>query len=571
MKSRISFCDKTVLRKDILRFAPLWGIYFVGGLLVMLTLSLEENAHTLAQALGICIGIFSIINMIYAALVAQMLFGDLYNSRLCNALHAMPPRREHWFFTHLTAGLLFSLVPNLVGILVTLPTLGEFWYIAFIWLLGMTLHYLFFFGLAVFSCMCAGNRIAMTAVYSILNFASMIAYWFITTIYEPLLHGISFQIEPFTRFCPVVNIPGGEFLRIERVALDRTIVNTRYEYVFDGLTSEWNYLVIVALVGIALMGLSLLLYRRRKLECAGDFMAVKAMEPIFAVVFSLCVGCVFAFIGDAFEQLVTFLVVGLLIGWFAGQMLLRRTVKVFQWKTFLKLALLGLVLGATLVLTQWDPLGITRWVPEQDQVAKVELDLGSTIRPTSSNYLEITSPEGIKRLIDMHEQIVTERTELKTSNRIVTLRYQLKDGRQVTRCYIIYQGTNIWNAFKNLYNSPEQVLGCQSLEEFQSEVKTLRYHGYAIEEVCSIYSSKTGKSADAQMIQNELAEAIWKDCAAGNLPQSFERGPYEGYLEITFVNWSENRNNIHGVNYYTESLNIMTWRARYRHILYYAE
>ena len=72
MKSRISFCDKTVLRKDILRFAPLWGIYFVGGLLVMLTLSLEENAHTLAQALGICIGIFSIINMIYAALVAQL-------------------------------------------------------------------------------------------------------------------------------------------------------------------------------------------------------------------------------------------------------------------------------------------------------------------------------------------------------------------------------------------------------------------------------------------------------------------------------------------------------------------
>ena len=572
MKSRISFCDKTVLRKDILRFAPLWGIYFVGGLLVMLTLSLEENAHTLAQALGICIGIFSIINMIYAALVAQMLFGDLYNSRLCNALHAMPPRREHWFFTHLTAGLLFSLVPNLVGILVTLPTLGEFWYIAFIWLLGMTLHYLFFFGLAVFSCMCAGNRIAMTAVYSILNFASMIAYWFITTIYEPLLHGISFQIKPFARFCPVVNIPGGEFLRIERVALDRTIVNTRYEYVFEGLTSDWNYLVIVALVGIALMGLSLLLYRRRKLECAGDFMAVKAMEPIFAVVFSLCVGCVFAFIGDAFEQLVTFLVVGLLIGWFAGQMLLRRTVKVFQWKTFLKLALLGLVLGATLVLTQWDPLGITRWVPESQQVVKVELDMSTTIRPTSSNYLEITSQEQIEKFIDIHEQLAADRTEQKNSAyRPLILRYQLADGRQVTRTYKVYKKTNTWDALQALYNTPQRILGCESLEDFLKELKLLRYNGYSIQEMCNRYASKTEKVIDSHKIQNELAEAIWKDCEAGNLPQSFERGNYEGYLEIDFVSWSENRNTINGVNYYTESVNIMTWMAKYKHILKYAE
>ena len=117
MKSRISFCDKTVLRKDILRFAPLWGIYFVGGLLVMLTLSLEENAHTLAQALGICIGIFSIINMIYAALVAQMLFGDLYNSRMCGALHAMPVNREPFFGSHTAAAIAFGSIgtSNAIG------------------------------------------------------------------------------------------------------------------------------------------------------------------------------------------------------------------------------------------------------------------------------------------------------------------------------------------------------------------------------------------------------------------------------------------------------------------------
>jgi len=29
MKSRTSFCNKTLLRKNIARFAPLWGIYLL--------------------------------------------------------------------------------------------------------------------------------------------------------------------------------------------------------------------------------------------------------------------------------------------------------------------------------------------------------------------------------------------------------------------------------------------------------------------------------------------------------------------------------------------------------------
>ena len=37
MKSKTSSYKLTLLRKDIFRFAPLWGIYLIGGLLVMLS------------------------------------------------------------------------------------------------------------------------------------------------------------------------------------------------------------------------------------------------------------------------------------------------------------------------------------------------------------------------------------------------------------------------------------------------------------------------------------------------------------------------------------------------------
>ena len=36
MKSKKSFFNATVFRKDITRFLPLWLVYFIGGTLVML-------------------------------------------------------------------------------------------------------------------------------------------------------------------------------------------------------------------------------------------------------------------------------------------------------------------------------------------------------------------------------------------------------------------------------------------------------------------------------------------------------------------------------------------------------
>ena len=45
MKLRTSFFEKTVLRKDITRFAPLWAIYFIGGLLVMLNVADSTGAN----------------------------------------------------------------------------------------------------------------------------------------------------------------------------------------------------------------------------------------------------------------------------------------------------------------------------------------------------------------------------------------------------------------------------------------------------------------------------------------------------------------------------------------------
>ena len=110
MKSRTSYFNGTVLKKDLTRFAPVWALYGV-FLLLCLTLLFDEEPGRMARSLMDLFSGMSLVNLLYAGLCAALLFGDLFNSRLCNALHALPMRREGWFLTHVTAGLLFCLIP----------------------------------------------------------------------------------------------------------------------------------------------------------------------------------------------------------------------------------------------------------------------------------------------------------------------------------------------------------------------------------------------------------------------------------------------------------------------------
>ena len=166
MKSRISFFNATILKKNITRFAPVWGLYSLG--LLMVTVIMADSAY-FAMNLADSIVAFAMINCLYAPLCAILLFGDLYNSRMCNALHAMPMRRETWFFTNVLSGLLFSLVPNGVMALVCLVLVDGLFIIPLLFWVAVTMQFLFFFGTAVLAVFCVGHRFAMAIVYIIIN------------------------------------------------------------------------------------------------------------------------------------------------------------------------------------------------------------------------------------------------------------------------------------------------------------------------------------------------------------------------------------------------------------------
>lgn len=543
MKPGTSFFNTAALKKNLTRFAPAWGLYGLALLLVVLDGS-DISAQTFAENMRATIPMMAVMNFFYALLCAQLLFGDLYNSRMCNALHAMPMRREGWFLTNVASGMLFSLVPNTVVTLLSVMLCGEFWAIPFIWLCAVTLQFLFFFGVAVLSSYLVGHRFAMALVYIILNGFSLILYWLVYSIFEPMLYGVTIQQDWFLGFCPVVQMCTLRFVDI----YDSYIEGVRVLWRFS---TGWGYLSICAGLGILAMALALLCYRKRNLETAGDFAAVKPVGPVFLVLYTICGGaCCHGFfdlfLGDRNE---IFLFLGLAIGFFTGCMLLRRTVRVFQLKTFLGFGAVALAMILSVIVVRTDLLGIVRWMPKENQIQSVNLTTGGT-----ANYrytqLALTEPEDLKKILAIHRYGLENRDAGSNGQRDVRvfLRYTMKSGAVREREYYVDVDTQCGDMIRWYLNDPSMVLG----------------DVYGMLDSYKLSYAEVGKLdnliADEKGLQR-LMDAILADCAEGTLAQDWGyTDQYNETIWLTMQFVSED-----GMHYYTElrfteaSRNLMDW------------
>lgn len=509
MKLRTSYFNPTAFRKNITRFLPLWGLYTLLLLLVLLLIC-DSGSYEVPSSIAETVPLFGVANLVYAFLCAAVLFGDLFQSRLCNALHAMPLRREGWFLTNVAAGLSFSLAPTLLCAvlgtlaLVSSPVDGA-WQIPWLVFAAANMQFVFFFGVAVLSMFCAGNRLASLLVYAIVNFFAMLVYWMVDTLYLPMLESVLLQQESFFPFSPVVRICSGEYLTV-------SYVHDNYYFPIDGswaFSDGWGYLGICTGLGAVLLGVSLLLYRRRALECAGDFLAVKPLEPVFLVIYSLAIGCVFQMVQTAFGThliVAPLLFVGIAVGWFTGWMLLRRTVKIFNKKTVLGCVAILVCMGLSLVFTAVDLLGITRWVPKAENVRMVTL----SGYQYDSDRLKLTEEDEIADILLAHADAIRGREPAHYTAPIdipyihFTLTYTLRSGATAQRQYSAPADSEAAALLKPYFSSFEYIFGVEA--EPEELVNMLTEVDWS--------SSFTDKDMILQLLQ-----AMEKDCAEGTLAQ----------------------------------------------------
>lgn len=529
MKSRTSFFDKTAFRKDVTRFAPAWGLYSVGLVMVLSALWLSDsmpyrNTSNIVDMLPIT----ALANLCYGFVNAQLLFGDLFTSRLCNALHAMPLKRQTWFGSHVAAGMCFSLIPNLGAALLAwlMFDFGAGWPVMFWWLLAATLQYLCFFGIGVLAMMLSGNRLASTLIYAMMNFFSLLLFWLLDSLYEPLLPGVRINEDPFTYFSPVVRMASDwDLLAVEGERILDALGNLK-EWKILGLTrngAAWASLGTYALVGVVLLGVSLVLYQKRDLECAGDFTAFKKTDPVLLVIFTVALGAFCHMFADAngfgFASYF-FLVVGMAVGFFSGLMLLQRTSRVFRPKAVAAFGLVCALFLGSLGLTWLDPLGITRWVPEEEDVAAVNLSSRYDHYYYSQGEMELTDSQQIRDMLEIHSYATQEargeyfRESGYMYDVTLCLEYTLKNGSTRSRFYEIPADSEMGQLLKTYYSSFEYVMGYK-----ESEIPMLAESLISVQS----YNVRADDQENWELLQKingeELLRTIAADCAAGTLAQ----------------------------------------------------
>lgn len=571
MRSKTSFFDKTVYKKNLTRFAPVWVLYtlvLLLGIILMYNDGGDQKSFWFAYYLAKINEVLGYVNLVYAWLVAQMLFGDLlYNSRMCNGLHAMPVAREGWFGTNLLSGVTFSILPTAVAALATLPLLAgsiytDAWLLAVYAFIGSNLMFLCFFGLAVFAAMAVGNRFTMTAGYCLLNFGAAIFYWLVDTAYTPLLYGVITPTSLASKLTPLSHMTNVQFIDPERLY---NIYGSSLEGATASfqLTGEGWRLLVLAAVGMVFAAAALMLYRRRNLECAGDAVAFPVLVPVFQVLSAVVVATgfhlfLYTFMGVR-DLSYLFLAVGLVIGWFAGKMLLERTTRVFRPKNWVGLAALTAVLAVTLTLTYFDIFGIQTRIPKAEEIESVFFETGYT------RGFTLTEDEDIEDMLQLHALALEAPMEdtgtyayvctddgqrvryTDTSAAIygtpqeidhfvysaeVGLTYKLKNGNTVRRRYTIWtdgdaadiarRTLSSWDGVNATYGFYEGVYG-EKVDRLTLALSTF--------EGISIYPAVQGLS-EYQDIEsaNSLLEAIQADCAAGTMAQ--DRYFHNGHFRI---------------------------------------
>lgn len=380
MKSKTSFFNKTVLKKNLTRFAPVMAVYTLCLILGMMMLyqNNEEMGRTFWFASRIAgnLQLMGLVNLLFAPLCAMLLFGDLYNSRMCNALHAMPMRRETLFLTNVVSGLLFSMLPTAVMALLSVPLLNativeNAWQIALLWYVGTNLQFITFFGVVTPD-----------------RWVSLL------TPVADMTNGAYVAVEDFHQLS--LRFYGRESEMVAAFSVDG---------------EKFTSLLIYAAVGIVFAIVGLLLYRKRNLECAGDAIAFPILQPLFQLVCAVGVGTlvvmgVEAFlayrVGAGMSMLYLLLFCGGAAGWFGAKMLLKRTTRVFQLRSWVGLGILTAMVAVSLVATRFDVLGIEDRIPDVEDVSSVTLNFDG---------LELTSEEDIRRITTLHAMALEDRIE----------------------------------------------------------------------------------------------------------------------------------------------------------------
>ena len=444
MPSERTFFNKAVYKRTLSRFWLIGAAY--AAVLCFLTLMCGRyfNFDTKEIAEYVSYSILSNLTRreIVAAAVAAVVMaiavhGWMFRKTSAAYIAALPVTREALLISGMLAALTILILPCIIAMLVSLLLYGGAGPLWTPYLLcsaaAVVLMNIAFFGLASFCTVFTGNAAVLPALYVI------------------ALYGFV-GIEVVTRYI-------AEFLLfgVRGTGWELAVLSPVY-YFSNNYVGSYSQMLPLsatyAAAGVILAGLAVIFFRHRRMEAAGETVAVPALRPLFrwglAAVGALGMALlilktVFNVGSHAAENdgtparvaiLLLAMLFGAAVGWFGADALMRKTLRVFDrhWKG---LGVFCALLCALVVVTELDVFGVERYQPDVDEIGYAAVYGWGEYDET-----RIMQPENIEKLLSLQKDIIANKKAYENQNGIdtfpLTIEYYGTDGKLLARRVYIY-------------------------------------------------------------------------------------------------------------------------------------
>ena len=464
MSNRCLF-NKAIFKSDIKRFLPFTIPLLIVNLIifpVIIYSNFRSSDYPLELESFSGMSVASdIFNYFFSGLFALLVFSYLYSSNKCNAIHAFPIGRKGLFITNYLAGYILLTVPQLIGFAVAIPgiyiTSKQFGAILLLQLVSIFAESFVFYSTGVLAVMLAGNIFAGAVLYIILNTFTLVIESVINVVLTRLGYGLSFSGDfsfGIFSFAPMSEFIAYKVSMIFSSADDLFGVNEitgRAGLLFSNMWGAY-YPRIAVLCGVSVVFITLayVLYKIRKLECAGDMVAFRIEIPIISVIVLFVGG---ALMSMAVCVFVPFKILGFVLAFillsFATfivcQMVLRKSAKVFNVKNIILWAV-----SCAVIIVGLYALSVykTNYTPEPEKVEEVQI--------TTSYDIHITDKDEMKAVENFRKELIKNARKnnhkdrdgedegllawlgdslFSTNDYSVNFFYKLEDGKVINRFY----------------------------------------------------------------------------------------------------------------------------------------
>jgi ABC-2 type transport system permease protein len=392
-------------------------------------------------------------------LLAIFLFRFLNVKESSDLFHSMPIKREQIFHQYTLYGLFYLIAPVLITTLLLWIEILAFDlqpYLStgdiFYWFAITTLLNIIIYMGAVF-----------TGMFTGISFVQGVLSYIFLLLPSGLILLVSYNLQFF-----LYGFPEDYFMNNSIEYFSPLVVTNRLAH--EAL--EARVIVSYAIISVILYVAALWVYKKRRSEAVSHAIVFPILKPIFTFGTMVCTAFLAAlYFGETQNHSINWLIFGYisgsLVGYFAAQMVLNKT-----WRVFGKIKNYLIYAGSLVILLlmlHFDVIQYENKVPELEDIAQVHFSdkpylYNDTSFRKDAYYLK--SKENLTNIRQLHLAILKDKIDPETIRgskyETAFFAYELKNGRKVVREYTVDK-----SKFKPFYQK------VQESEEYKQAVNEI--------------------------------------------------------------------------------------------------